>query len=372
MKIVQVTPEFPPNCGGIGYYVFYLSKELIKMGYDILVILRGKDNRSYCYKQIPVRSVEVGGISPLNLSVFSKKIEHILQEEKADLVHIHSSVMPTLNSNCPVMVTAHWCNKEGIPLFHRPIKDFDALYRNLMLPIYTRIESNLVKSCEKLTVVSNSLRKEFENHYNIAADVVYNAVDTELFNLNPQSRRNSVILFVGKLCVGKGILDLLKIAELLNKSHPGTRLYIIGKGPLKNHIEKSVRNKRLTNISMLNSIEHSELIKYYHIAQIFVLPTYYEGLPNAVLEAMACELPVIASNVSGIPEQIEDNVTGFMVPPGDVQCFYKKIVELLDSPDKRTTLGKNARKKVLENFTWNLVAKRIADNYQQILEKYPR
>ena len=118
MKIIQVTPEFPPNCGGIGYYVFYLSKELIKMGYDILVILRGKDNRSYYYKQIPVRSVEVVGISPFNLFVFSKKIENVLLEEKADLVHIHSSVMPTLNSNCPIMVTAHWCNREGIPLFH--------------------------------------------------------------------------------------------------------------------------------------------------------------------------------------------------------------------------------------------------------------
>jgi glycosyltransferase involved in cell wall biosynthesis len=121
---------------------------------------------------------------------------------------------------------------------------------------------------------------------------------------------------------------------------------------------------------MLDSIGHSELIKYYHITQALVLPTYYEGLPNVVLEAMACELPVIASKVSGIPEQVEDNVTGFLVPPGDIQCFYKKIVELLESPDKRNILGKNARKKVLENFTWNLVAKRIADNYQQILEKH--
>jgi glycosyltransferase involved in cell wall biosynthesis len=370
MKIVQVTPEFPPNCGGIGYYVFYLSKELIKMGYEILVVLRGKDNRSYCHGQIRVRSVKVGGRSPLNLPVFSKKIGRVLLEEKADLVHIHSTVMPTLNSNCPIMVTAHWCNKEGIPLFHRPIRNLDALYRNLMFPIYTIIESNLVKSCKKLTVVSNSLRKEFENHYGTTAEVVYNAVDTELFNVNSQSRRDNAILFAGKLCIGKGIVDLLEIAELLNKSHPETKLYIIGKGPLKRHIKKSIRNRHLTNVSMLDSIGHSELIKYYHITQALVLPTYYEGLPNVVLEAMACELPVIASKVSGIPEQVEDNVTGFLVPPGDIQCFYKKIVELLESPDKRNILGKNARKKVLENFTWNLVAKRIADNYQQILEKH--
>ena len=351
MRIIQITPEFPPDCGGIGYYVFYLSKELIKMGHDILVILRRKDNKNYIFKQIPVKSIKVAGIPPLNLSTFAKKLEKVLAEEKKDLVHIHSSVMPTISCNCPVMVTAHWCNKEGIPIFHRPIKDLDSLYRNIMLPIYTRLESKLVKSCEKLTVVSNSLKKEFEKHYNITADVVYNGVDTERFNSNSRVETDNAILFIGKLGAGKGILDLLKIAEMLKKSHPKTKLYIIGNGPLKNSIKKGIKKKGLNNVEMISQLKHPELIKYYQRAKIFVLPTYYEGFPTTVLEAMACALPVIATNISGIPEQIDEGGNGFMITPGDIQSFYKRIVELLESPEKRLTMGQNARKKVFEKFT---------------------
>lgn len=368
MRIIQITPEFPPNCGGIGYYVFYLSKELIKMGHDISVILRSRNGSSYNHKLIPVRKVKAPGISPLNLSIFAKKLEKILAQEKKDLVHIHSSVMPVLNCHCPVMVTAHWCNKEGIPAFHRPIKDLDSLYRNIMLPIYTKIESKLAKSCQKLTVVSDSLRKEFEKHYNIESDVIYNAVDMELFNFNPEINKENAILFTGKLGSGKGILDLLKIAEMLKKSHSKTKLYIIGNGPLKNSIKKGIKKNGLNNVEMISQLKHPELIKYYQRAKIFVLPTYYEGFPTTVLEAMACALPVIATNVSGIPEQIDEGVNGFMITPGDIQSFYKRIVELLESPEKRLTMGQNARKKVFEKFTWNRVAKKIADMYEQMLK----
>jgi len=366
MRILQITPEFPPNCGGIGYYVYYLSRQLLEMGHDASVILRSKKDRDYTYNGVRVKEVRVSGIPPFNLRTFGKNLKQILNNGSADLVHSHSTSMPPLNINCPVVVTGHWCMKEGVPVFYRPIKDLDALYRNLFLPFYVRTTKKVIKSCNKLTVVSNSLRLEFEKHYNTKADVIFNGVDTDLFKSTHTEKENA-ILFVGAFRMGKGVLDLLNIAGLLKKSHPGTKIYMIGGGPLKRYVQKKLRKRGLFNVQLVDSVTHDRLVYYYNISRIFVLPTYYEGLPNTILEAMACKLPVVATNVSGIPDQISEGVTGYMLSPGDVKGFYHRIVELLEDPEKQRIFGEKAREKILEKFTWPHIAKGIIGHYEELL-----
>ncbi|MCK4789039.1 MAG: glycosyltransferase family 4 protein [Desulfobacteraceae bacterium] len=366
---MQITPEFPPNCGGIGYYVFYLSKELIERGYNICVLLRGKRERDYVFNGVPVREVSVVGHPPLNMPLFKKRIESVLREAKPDLIHTHSTSMPTLKCDYPVMVTAHHCMKESVPIIYHPIKDLDGLYKNIFLPVYKYITTKLVQSCDKLTVVSNSLRNEFEKHYNVKSEVVYNAVNTNLFSVAPVRKENA-ILFVGPLRVGKGVFDLLDIASLLRQSHPDIKIYIAGGGPSKHCILRQIHKRGLTQVILLNSLPHHELNSLYNRSRVFVLPTYYEGLPTTILEAMACELPVVASNVSGIPDLIDEGVNGYMVRPGDVDGFYRKIVELLEDPEKCGRFGKAGKQKVLERFTWRIIADRIVEIYHEVLVRH--
>jgi len=367
MYILQITPEFPPNCGGIGYYVYYLSRELLKMGQEVLVVLRGEENRDYVYGNISVKEIKVSDYPPFNIPMFRRKLEKILSGKKVDLIHIHSESMPALNCGCPVMVTAHWCMREGVANFYRPIRDVESLYKNIFLPFYTYFAKKLVHSCDKLTVVSYSLRREFDKYYNLKADVIYNAVDTELFD-KIEIKKEDAILFVGKLCIGKGVLDLLDIARMLGKTHPHVKIYIVGDGPLKNYIYTQLCKSDLLNVKMVNSLPHSELVYYYNRSQIFVLPSYYEGLPSTILEAMACKLPVVATNVSGIPELIDEGVTGYMLPPGDINGFYNRIVELLENSEKQKYFGEMGRKKVIEKFTWPHITQGIINKYQELLE----
>ena len=367
MRIIHITPDFPPRCGGIGHYVSYLSEELIRRGHDVSVIFRGKHEREYNYNGISVTEFKVPGVAPLNVKLLQNKLETILASKNIDLVHIHYGAMPVIKCDVPVIVTAHWCNTEGIPGFHRPIRSLDALYRNLMLPIYKRIEGRVAYSCDKLTVVSESLRREFQQYYKVNSDVIYNGVDTQLFCRDDNIIKEEAILFTGSLSAGKGVLDLLKIAELLNGTHNDIKLYIVGEGPLRKRITALLRKKRLPNVTLINRLSHTKLIDYYNRVSVCVFPTYYEGLPTTVLEAMACELPVVASNVSGIPEQIEQGVNGYMLTPGDIQGFYNRIVELLDDREKQVKFGEMGRRKVLEKFTWPHVASRVVKKYHEIL-----
>lgn len=367
MRVIQVTPNFPPNGGGIGSYVFYLSRELIRQRHDVSVIFRGDKNQTYLYGGICVKEVKLPWIPPFNLWKFKKIVETILADEKANIVVVHSSAMPVIKCDCPVVVTSHCCNKEFIPTCHRPIKDLDALYRNIMLPVYVRIEANLVRCCDKLTVVSKSLQREYKRNYGVNSDVTYNAVDISLFNSDDGIEKENAVLFTGRLCVGKGVLDLLEIATRLEKSHPKTRVYLVGNGLLNGHIKSMKKKGKFSNVTLIGHLPHIQLVEYYRRSRIYVLPSHYEGFPTGTLEAMACKLPVVASNIAGIPDQIDEGVNGYMVPPRDIQGFYNRIVELLDNVAKQRSFGQMGRKKVLEKFTWPTVGQNVLRIYQELL-----
>ena len=370
MNIVQVTSEFPPQCGGVGYYVFYLSRELRKQGHGVEVILRGKKEAEYEYEGIAVKEIKVPGRPPFNMSIFRKKVEKILAQIKHDIVHMHTTSMPAIHNDGPLVVTAHWCMRAGVPVFHRPINDLEAFYKNIFLPFYESNTKKILRTCSRLTVVSNSLRDEFKKYYNVEADVVFNAVDIDRFSFVPMSKEDC-ILFVGTLRTGKGVLDLLEVSDRLKKSHANVTVCLAGRGPLFNRLQREMKKRRLENIKLLGSLSHQELVDYYNRARIFVLPTYYEGLPTTVLEAMACKLPVVASRVSGIPDLVEEGETGYLLSPGDVEGFHQKIAELLDDPEKQERFGVRGREKVTAKFTWPDIAQGIINKYQEVLRNYP-
>ena len=368
MNILQITPEFPPRCGGIGYYVFYLSKELTRRGHKVQVLIRGKENCHYLFENISVKEIDVIGHPPFNLNIFKKKIETILNDMAPNIIHIHSTSMPVINYGCPIVVTSHWCMKAGVPIFYRPIKDLEAFYKNIFLPFYDYNTRRVVKNCDKLTAVSGSIKEEFIKYYKKEADVIYNAVDTERFVFKDLPKEDC-LLFVGALRRGKGIFDLLDVAESLRKSHPNVTIKIAGNGAQKNEVKEEIRERKLTSVKMLGALSHDQLVSYYNRSKVFVLPTYYEGLPTTILEAMSCQLPVVASNVSGIPDVINEGVDGYMVSPGNIQGYYDRIVELLKDSEKQRLFGAAGRKKVLENFTWPRIAKGIVKIYEELLEE---
>jgi glycosyltransferase involved in cell wall biosynthesis len=154
------------------------------------------------------------------------------------------------------------------------------------------------------------------------------------------------VLFVGRLSPEKGIAELVAATE-------GMNLVVAGDGPLRHLVPGA-----------LGFVPHDELGDLYDRAAVVVCPSYREGLPLCVLEAMAHGKPVVASAVGGIPELVEDGVTGFLVEPGDVAGLRTAVERLLADPMLRRRLGRAARARVAERCSWERVTAATVAAYE--------
>jgi glycosyltransferase involved in cell wall biosynthesis len=154
------------------------------------------------------------------------------------------------------------------------------------------------------------------------------------------------VLFVGRLSPEKGIEELVAATQ-------GMNLVVAGDGPLRRIVPGA-----------LGFVPHDEVDRLYERAAVVVLPSYREGLPLCVLEAMAHGRPVVASAVGGIPELVEDGVTGFLVEPGDVAGLRAAIEKLLTDPALRRRLGRAARARVAERCSWDRVTAATVAAYE--------
>ena len=133
-------------------------------------------------------------------------------------------------------------------------------------------------------------------------------------------------------------------------------------------LKKIIDSHELSNkVHLVGRKIPSEIPWWLSAADIFALPTYHEGSPNVVREAMACGLPVVATRVGGVPEVVEDGESGILVDKKDVTSLVEAIRALINSPDMRKKMGKRGREIIEDNFTWNKNAKDLREIYEKVL-----
>jgi glycosyltransferase involved in cell wall biosynthesis len=151
------------------------------------------------------------------------------------------------------------------------------------------------------------------------------------------------ILNVGRLASRKDQETLIRAFSLIHQSYPALRLTIYGDGPYRERLERIISSERLQDhVSLSGNITHVQEALLQ--ADLFVFPSRYEGFPNALCEAMAIGLPVIASNCSGNTTVVQDGINGLLFPVGDVQALAQKMRFLIDNLPERQGLSKNARR----------------------------
>ena len=162
-----------------------------------------------------------------------------------------------------------------------------------------------------------------------------------------------VIGFVGELREKKGMMTILSACAKVNKTHPSTLLVVgeVRQGEDRQAFDEFHSVNPDLRIIVTGHISHTDLPAYYSLMDVFVLPSLRDGMPNALLEAMACEKPVIATPVGGIGKAIKDSENGFIVPVNDAEALSKTIIRLLEDESLRSRLGKSARESVQNNFT---------------------
>ncbi|MEM7063976.1 MAG: glycosyltransferase [Cyanobacteria bacterium P01_B01_bin.77] len=189
--------------------------------------------------------------------------------------------------------------------------------------------------------------------------LAYHGLDVSRFSPEPRVQSSEIpsILSVGRFCEKKGFPYLLKACYLLKQTGMSFRCNIVGYGPLENTIRQQIEQLGLfDHVTLVGQLTQDQLIEYYQKADIFVLPCLVtddgdrDGIPNVLLEAMAMELPVISTDISGISELVTSNNNGILVPEKDALSLAQALEALLRQPELRTTLGITGRLTVLEKF----------------------
>lgn len=218
------------------------------------------------------------------------------------------------------------------------------------------------KKSDACIAQGNRAKKHLEliGVYNADIFIAHNCIDNELLiQLSQQFEKDKnhlrkqlgfnekrLLLFVGQLIPRKGVFDLIKIYEKIIQKRKDTGLVVLGSGPLKSQLIAMVSKYGLSSVHFVESgISFSELIKYYSIADLFVLPTLFDLAPLVINEAMACRLPIVVYNAAGNSDELViPGVNGEIIETGDIETFTESIVRILNDEKLRKKMSKESRR----------------------------
>lgn len=170
------------------------------------------------------------------------------------------------------------------------------------------------------------------------------------------------IICVGRLAPAKAQLILLRACELLIRRGRKVRLRLVGDGPDRRRLEAAAAHLGITGrVIFEGALSHDRVLELYRAADLFVLASFAEGVPVVLMEAMAMEIPCVATRITGVPELIEHGVSGLLVPPADAVALADAVETLLDDPALRASLGKAAREKILREYDLHVNMAKVRD-----------
>lgn len=401
LKVCILTTSFP-RCKGdsAGIFIYNLAAWLAQKGIQVDVIAPGDPGADYFeywdkihiyrfpyflprkYQQLGYRDGLLNNLRNSRLAAaqapsfilaeFSYLL-WLLKKKKIDLVHAHWSlpqgllgVMAKYVLKVPCVTTLHGSDIFGLrhPIF-RSLNKL-AIAHSDVCTANSRATANMARKIsgrENLRLIP------------MGVDPIQFQKITEVSDLRKKFRLNGeVILSVGRLIELKGTDYLIRAFAGVLLKFPKAKAIIIGAGPRKNHLLKLTRDLQLEeNIVFMDEMPPAELIKYYSLADVFVLPSITsktgetEGFGVVLLEAMACGLAVVGGDVGGIPDIIKDGETGLLARPRDPQDLGNQIIRLLSDVNLQEKVILNAQRLINTKFSWEVIADRFIATYNDVL-----
>lgn len=190
--------------------------------------------------------------------------------------------------------------------------------------------------------------------------IIHCGVNPDLFNVVSHDEPHKRLLYVGRLAANKGLPILLKSLTTLKSSHPDLVLTVVGDGKERQLLETMSEQLGLKEqVKFVGYQSQAEVREHLQQTDVFVLPSFAEGVPVVLMEAMAAGVPVVATQIAGIGELVEEGISGYLVPPGDPVSLSKGIETLLTDKQLRAQFGIAGRHKVEEEFNLNLECDRL-------------
>lgn len=286
---------------------------------------------------------------------------------RPDLVHIHFAEDTSCYRKAVILFLAKLMRKKVVGHCHAANFDkfHDASFVNRIL--LTRFLNNL----DMIIVLSTSWQRLVLTYTeNRKTVILYNPVNYAIFqDSRPWEHDSSVmtILFAGRIGARKGTFDILNAIPAIITQFPDVRFIFAGDGEVKKVTEIAKKMGIQDNTFFPGWISGAEKYRFFMDADIYLLPSYEEGIPVSILEAMAAGLPIITTAIGGIPDAVEDGVNGYFVSPGDSGAIARKTIQLLGAPALRKEIGLNNKNKIKEIFDINGIVEQLLTVYGSLL-----
>ncbi|HGY92029.1 MAG TPA: N-acetyl-alpha-D-glucosaminyl L-malate synthase BshA [Planctomycetes bacterium] len=364
-----------PTYGGSGVVATELGLALAEIGHEVHFLAYEPPIRltsfhsNIFYHQVGVPDYPLFRYPPYALSLATKMAE-VVDQYEIQLLHVHYAI--------PHAASA-WMAKEMVA--PRKLGVVVTLHGTDITIVgqdasYKRVTRFTLDRADGVTTVSNYLRDETRRviETNKKIEVIPNFIDLNRFDAHPcpdaqaLHGENDELLLVhtSNFRPVKRVGDVVEAMALVAREVP-VKLLLIGDGPDRPAVEDRVKELGLAKkVSFLGSQESVERI--LPCADVFVLPSIYESFGLAALEAMASGLPVVATNTGGIPEVVEDGVTGFLVSPRNPKALARAIREMALDPDRRRAMGQAARARAEELFDIRKILPIYVAHYERVLE----
>lgn len=364
-----------PTYGGSGVVATELGRFLALRGHEVHFIsiampfrLDGEPGQNLYYHEVQAMNYPVLPGELYGISIASKTIQ-VASDYNLDIVHAHYAI--------PHAISA-WLAREAANSHFRVVTTLHGTDITLVgrAPSFYPVARFAIESSDAVTAVSEWLKREtlqeFQLDRNI--EIIPNFVDEKTFSKSSPDcpigkhfapNDEKILLHISNFRPVKRIPDVIKIFAQVQRKMPA-KLLMIGDGPEREGAELMARDLGLQKqIFFLGKQEHIE--RYIGCADLMLFPSQYESFGLAALEAMACEVPVIASNGGGLPEVIDHGVDSFMAPVGNVDAMADYALEILSDEPRLEAMGKRAREKALSKFHPQMVVPRYEQLYEKVL-----
>lgn len=398
-KVLILTNEYPPHVyGGAGVHVEYLTRELAR---EIAV-----EVRCFGAQEVEQPNLRVRGYAGWDeirhggdrrhwsaLDALSRNLLMVRDPIDADVIHAHTwytdlaALWGRLLWERPYVLTIHSLE---------PLRPWKAEQLGTAYCLSSWMERVAIESADAIIAVSAATREDVLRFFTVPPErvhVIHNGIDTELYRKTEETSAleragvdlgHPYVLFVGRITRQKGIVHLLDAVPFLA---PDVQIVLLAGQPdtpeLARAVESRVaelRTQRGGIVWIPEMVPRTEVVQFYSHATVFCCPSVYEPFGLINLEAMACECPVVASDVGGIPEVVVDGETGLLVhleidpatgepidPLGYARALAEAIQRIVDDPELRNRLGRNGRARVEQQFSWVAIAQRTLELYRSLV-----
>tara|TARA_R110000850_G_scaffold275701_1_gene415556 strand:+ start:8251 stop:9405 length:1155 start_codon:yes stop_codon:yes gene_type:complete len=377
MHICFLTPEYPhPDIGpsgGLGSSIKNLAEQLMKEGVQVSVVVTGRQG-SFTFQEegIAFHLLKHKHYKVFGFYLYRKFVERylnrLIRDTGIDIVEAPdwTGLTAFMKLKAPLVIRfngsdAYFCKLDG-----RPQKKKNFLF-----------EKTALHGADRLLSVSEFTARETREIFGLKKEitVIPNSIDTTRFQPQPDKELPDRVLYFGTLIRKKGVLELSDIFNTVHRQLPDTQFVFAGKDVRDVFTQQSTKTMILEGMDpatrehthFLEELPYEAIREEIAKATVVVLPSFAEALPMTWLEAMAMEKALVTSDIGWAKEVMDDGVTGYTVSPKNHKEYAQGIISLLKDPALRKNLGKQARKRVLEHFSSEVVTAQNITYYKSVV-----